>query len=69
MTSLSRKLKRKNSVKMAKYLKKNMKKIVNQTIEEKIKGIAKVPDNCSICQKVFDKSDRTQVFSWMLIYN
>jgi len=66
VTSLSRKIKRKNSLKMAKYLKKSMSKITDQAVQDKIKGIMKVPDKCSACEKVFNKLDRKQVFSWML---
>ena len=59
-------MRRKNSLKMAKYLKKNMMKIATETLEKRVKGVTKVPNECSVCQKPFDKTDREQVFSWML---
>lgn len=66
MASLKRKLRRKSSIKMAKYLKKNMKSFIQEKIKTSLSGIGKVPDNCTLCEKKFDKSDRDQVFSWML---
>ena len=69
MASFKRKLKRKASVKMAKYLKKNMGAIIEEKVKNKLSGIKKVPDNCDLCQKPFDKLDREQVFSWMLRIN
>lgn len=69
MTSFKRKLKRKASVNMAKYLKKNMKSIIQEKLESKLSGINKVPDKCDVCAMTFDKTDKEQVFSWMLRVN
>lgn len=66
MASFKRKLKRKSSLKMVKYLKKNMNSIIQEKIKTSLSGIGKIPNNCTICEKKFNKLDRTQVFSWML---
>lgn len=69
MTSFKRKLKRKASNKVTKYLKKNMASIIEEKVKKKLSGFSKIPDNCDVCMKDFDKSDREQVFSWMLRVN
>ena len=43
-----------------------MKKTIEATIDKKLSGFKKIPDKCSVCDKTFDKTDRSQVFSWML---
>ena len=51
---------------MAKYLKKNMSSIIEDKIKSSLSKIKKIPDNCTICDKKFNKQDKEQVFSWML---
>ena len=69
LSSFKRKIRRKSLVQTTKRLKKSMNKIVQDTVNKKLSGIAKIPDNCDLCQKEFDKTDREQVFSWMLKVN
>ena len=54
---------------MAKYLKKNMKSIIEDKVKAKLDGINKIPNQCDVCDKPFDKTDKEQVFSWMLRIN
>ena len=51
---------------MAKYLKKNMNSIIQEKIKTTLSGIGKIPDKCTLCEEVVDKTDKDQVFSWML---
>ena len=69
MTSFKRKLKRKASNKVTKYLKKNMASIIEERVKKKLSGLNKIPDSCDVCTKEFDKTDKEQVFSWMLRAN
>ena len=55
MASVSRKLQRKKQ----KEAKKDM--------EEKIGLFHKIPDNCTMCEKSFDKKDKDQVKSWRVV--
>ena len=66
MTAFDRKLKRNASKKMAKELKKNLNNILSQQIEEKMKSFRKIPEECQLCSKSFDKTSREQAFSWMM---
>ena len=66
MSSFSRKISRRKNLKVAKTLKKEMGKILKESISRQASRALKVPDNCSVCDKSFDKTDREQVFSWML---
>ena len=66
MSSFSRKISRKRNLKVAKTLKKEMGKILKDSISRQASRALKVPDYCSVCDKKFDKTDREQVFSWML---
>jgi len=66
LSSFKRKLKRKASIKTAKYLKKNMNTIIQDAVNAKLSGLKKIPDKCDLCDLAFDKSSREQVFSWML---
>ena len=52
MSSLSRKLKRKQ------------KKEAEKDLSEKIGLFDKIPDKCSMCQSDFDKKNKEQVQSW-----
>ena len=69
MTSFKRKMRRRASVKLAKYLKKNMGSIIEEKVKSRLSGLGKIPDSCDLCTKYFDKTDREQVFSWMLRVN
>ena len=55
MVSASRKLQRKRE----KEAKKDM--------SEKVELLSKVPDNCNMCEKPFDKKDKDQVQSWRVV--
>ena len=66
MGSFERKLKRGNSKKVAKLLKKSMTDIIEETMKAKMESYSRLPDSCTACSKPFDKTDREQVFSWMM---
>jgi len=52
MSSASRKLQRKK------------KKEANKDLKEKVALFGKIPDQCTMCEKDFDKKDKKQVQSW-----
>ena len=66
MTAFDRKLKRNVSKKAAKELKKSMNDILAEATKSKMESYSKIPDNCTACEKPFDKKNREQVFSWMM---
>ena len=66
MTSFSRKVRRGASKNLAKQLKKNAKDIVQEALQAKMESFSRVPDQCTACDKPFDKRNREQVFSWMM---
>jgi len=66
MTSFNRKLRRTSSKKIAKHFKKNMNEIVKNAVQKKMESFNKLPGECNICEKDFDKTDREQAFTWKL---
>jgi len=57
--SFKRKIKRKQEKEANKQLKKD--------IAQKVNMFDKLPDECSACQKGFDKKDREMVMSWNVV--
>jgi predicted RNA-binding Zn-ribbon protein involved in translation (DUF1610 family) len=57
--SFKRKIKRKQEKEAKKQLKKD--------IAQKVNMFDKLPDECSACQKGFDKKDREMVVSWNVV--
>ncbi len=55
MSSASRKLKR------------NKEKEANKELQQKVALFNLMPDECSACSKVFDKTSREQVMSWSVV--
>ena len=53
--SFSRKLNRKKTKKDKKDL------------QQKVKLFSKTPENCNMCEKVFDKKNQEQVMSWFVV--
>ena len=66
MASFDRKLRRNASRKLAKQLKKGAQAILEDAVKAKMESFSKVPDNCTTCNKPFDKTSREQAFSWMM---
>jgi len=56
MSSASRKLQRKK------------KKEANKDLKEKVALFGKIPDQCTMCEKDFDKKDKKQVQSWRVAF-
>ena len=56
--NLKRKIKRK--------LKKDLKKGTTKELQKKLKSIF-LPDNCSLCDKDFDKKNRDMAMNWMVV--
>ena len=59
MSSIERKMKRKNAKKEKKNAKKEM--------AAKAKLMGNLPENCVTCQAPFDKTDMEQVMSWNVV--
>jgi len=57
MSNVLRKIKRNNLPKKKQELKK---------LQEKINMFDRLPDNCSVCQKPFDKKSREMAFTWVV---
>ena len=57
--SFKRKIKRKQEKEAKKQLKKD--------IAQKVNMFDELPDECSACQKTFDKKDREMVMSWNVV--
>ena len=57
--SFKRKIKRKQEKEAKRQLKKD--------IAQKVNMFDKLPDECSACQKTFDKKDREMVMSWNVV--
>lgn len=66
MTAFDRKLKRNMSKKMVKEIKNSMDDVLAEAMKSKMDSFSKIPDNCTACEKPFDKKNREQVFSWMM---
>ena len=59
MTKLGRKIRRKQA--------KEKKKIAEKEMAQKIGMFDKLPDECLVCSKSFDKKDKDMVQSWCVI--
>ena len=55
MTNAARKIKRKK------------KREAQKELSDKISGILNVPDQCSMCDAEFDKTDREMVSTWRVV--
>ena len=66
MASFSRKMRRKAAKKATKDVKKNLEAAIEETIKAKMETYNKIPESCTSCDKTMDKTDRSQVFSWMM---
>jgi hypothetical protein len=55
MSSASRKLRR------------NKKKQAKKDMQEKLGLFEKIPDNCSACEKAYDKKDKEMVMTWNVV--
>ncbi|MAF26071.1 hypothetical protein CL634_10940 [bacterium] len=66
MSAFGRKLKRNKTKKIVKELKKSMEKVLTAAVESKMESYNKIPDNCIVCEKPFDKKNRKQAFEWMM---
>ena len=60
--SSSRKIKRKKQLEERKRLKKEMKK----SVQKLTSAADSLPTSCNICQKIFDKSDKSSLDSWIV---
>tara|TARA_B100000749_G_scaffold146818_1_gene112651 strand:+ start:239 stop:526 length:288 start_codon:yes stop_codon:yes gene_type:complete len=66
MSAFGRKLKRNKTKKIVKELKKSMENVLAAAVESKMESYSKIPDNCTVCEKPFDKKNRKQAFEWMM---
>ena len=48
-------------------LRRNKKKQAKKAMQEKLGLFEKIPDNCSACEKAYDKKDKEMVTTWNVV--
>jgi len=48
-------------------LRRNKTKAADRELQEKVALFSLMPDECSACSKVFDKTDGSQVMTWSVV--
>ena len=48
-------------------LRRNKKKQAKKDMQEKLGLFEKIPDNCSACEKAYDKKDKEMVMTWNVV--